>query len=245
VSITVSPVSDTHFPGLVDPATGRWHLQRPDGTFVSFFYGDPGDIPFVGDWDCDGTETPGLYRQSDGFAYIRNANTGGVANISFFMGDPSDVPLAGDFDGDGCDTVSIYRPSEQRIYISNSLGPDGGALAADFSYVFGNPQDKPFVGDFDGNGAETIGLHRESTGFVYFRNTHTIGNADVTYFFGEPNDRLAAGDWGIVDGVYTPAVFRPSLAKFFFRHTNTQGNADSELTFGEADWLPVAGAFWQ
>ena len=48
-----------------------------------------------------------------------------------------------------------------------------------------------------------------------------------------------------MDGVYTPAVFRPSLAKFFFRHTNTQGNADSELTFGEADWLPVAGAFWQ
>ena len=180
------------------------------------------DIPFMGDWDCNGTETPGLYRQSDGFAYIRNSNTFGVADVTFFMGNPSDIPLAGDFNGNGCDTVSIYRPSEQRIYIANTLGPNNGAISADFSYIFGNPSDKPFVGDFNGNGIETIGLHRESTGFVYFRNTHTMGNADVTYFFGDPGDRLVAGDWGVVDGVFTPAVFRPSNQTFFFRHTNTQ-----------------------
>ena len=52
-----------------------------------------------------------------------------------------------------------------------------------------------------------------------------------------------AGDWGIVDGVDTPAVFRPSDAKFYFRHTNTQGVADSEFFFGEGPWLPVAGVF--
>jgi hypothetical protein len=52
-----------------------------------------------------------------------------------------------------------------------------------------------------------------------------------------------AGDWGVVDGVFTPAVFRPSEAKFFFRHTNTQGLADSELFFGEGDWRPASGSF--
>jgi hypothetical protein len=60
---------------------------------------------------------------------------------------------------------------------------------------------------------------------------------------GDPGDRLVAGDWGVVDGVDTPAVFRPSNTTFFFRHTNTQGNADATLVFGESPWLPVAGAF--
>jgi hypothetical protein len=230
--------------GLVDPATGAWHLRGQGGATNSFFYGNPGDFPMVGDWDCDGVETPGLYRQSDGFVYLRNSNTQGVADIRFFFGNPGDIPLAGDFDGNGCDTVSIYRAPESRIYVINALGAnDGGLGAADFNYVFGNPGDKPFVGDFDGNGVDTVGLHRESTGFVYFRNTHTQGNANAQFFFGDPGDRLVAGDWGVIDGTDTPAVFRPTDATFYFRFTNTQGNANLALPFGEPSFLPVAGDF--
>ena len=151
--------------------------------------------------------------------------------------------MRGNFDGDGCDTLSIYRPAEGRVYISDTLGSNGGFFVADYSYYFGNPGDKPFVGDFDGDGIDTIGLHRESTGFVYFRNTHTFGVADNSFYFGIPNDRLVAGDWGIVDGVDTPAVFRPAGTIFYFRHTNTQGNADSQFTWGQTDWLPIAGNF--
>ena len=230
--------------GLVDPTTGIWHIRGAGGAVNSFFYGNPGDFPIVGDWDCDGVETPGLYRQSDGFVYLRNSNTEGIANIRFFFGNPGDIPLAGDFNDDGCDTVSIYRASESRIYVINELGAnDGGLGAADFSYIFGNPGDKPFVGDFDGDGVETVGLHRESTGFVYFRNSHTQGIANAEFFFGDPDDRLVAGDWGVVDDVDTPAIFRPSLSRFFFRYTNTQGNADEEIQMGETRMLPVAGAW--
>ena len=149
--------------GLVDPASGNWRLYDDAGALTtSFFFGDPGDYPFVGDWDGDGVETQGLYRQADGYVYLRNTNTQGIADIKFFFGDPGDVPIAGDFNNDGFDTVSIYRPSNQTFYIINKLGSgDQGLGAADFSYVFGNPGDKPFVGDFDGDGVETAGLHRE------------------------------------------------------------------------------------
>jgi len=230
--------------GLVDPAAGQWHLRNSVGAVTSFYFGNPGDYPIVGDWDCDGDATPGMYRQSDGYVYLRNSNTQGVADIRFFFGNPGDVPIAGDFDDDGCDTVSIYRPSEGRFFIINALGEnDGGLGAAEFAYYFGNPGDKPFVGDFNGDGTETVGLHRESTGLVYFRNTHTQGVADSQFIFGDPGDRLIAGDWGIVNGVDTPAVFRPSATTFYFRHTNTQGNADSQFTWGATTWLPVAGAF--
>ena len=237
------PVTADDTVGLVDPATGIWYLRDEGGVVTSFFYGNPGDYPFVGDWNCDGIDTPGLYRQSDGFVYLRNSNTQGIADIRFFFGNPGDVPLAGDFNGDGCDTVSIYRPSEARIYIINALGAnDGGLGAAEFNYIFGNPGDKPFVGDFNGDGVDTVGLHRESTGFVYFRQSHTQGIADSQFFFGDPGDRLVAGDWGVVDDVDTPAVFRPSNTTFYFRHTNTQGIADSQFGWGSSRWLPVAGS---
>jgi Leucine rich repeat len=245
-SLSIDSDQRTDRVGLVDPATGIWNLRNAGGTVTSFFYGDPGDYPFAGDWNCDGIDTPGLYRQSDGFVYLRDSNTQGVANIRFFFGNPGDIPLAGDFDNDGCDTVSIYRPSESRIYVINELGSnDGGLGAAEFNYIFGNPGDKPFVGDFNGDGTDTVGLHRESTGFVYFRQTHTQGIADSEFFFGDPGDRLVAGDWGVLDGIDTPAVFRPANSTFYFRHTNTQGIADQSLVFGSSTFLPVAGRWRQ
>jgi hypothetical protein len=235
-------VGGVHTVGLVDPAQGKWYLYDEDGVQQSsFFFGNPGDFPIYGDWNRDGIETPGMYRQSDGFVYLRNSNTQGIGDIRFFFGNPGDVPLAGDFDGDGEDTVSIYRPSEQRFYIINELGANEGGLgAAEFSYVFGDPGDKPFVGDFNGNGEETVGLHRESTGLVYFRQTHTQGVADSQFIFGDPGDRLVAGDWN-GNGVYSPALFRPSNTTMYFRYTNTQGNADAQWVGGQSPWLPISG----
>ncbi len=236
------PGGPVHSIVLIDPSQGLWHLYDRNGVEkTSFFFGNPGDYPIYGDWNCDGIETPGMYRQSDGYVYLRNTNTQGPGDIRFFFGNPGDIPLAGDFNGDGCDTVSIYRPSEARAFIINKLGQnDGGLGAADVTYFFGNPGDKPFVGDFDGNGTETVGLHRESTGFVYFRNSHTQGVADTTFFFGDPGDRLVAGDWNN-NGAFSPALFRPSNTTMYFRYTNTQGNADASWIGGQSGWLPVSG----
>ncbi len=231
--------------GLVDSHTGIWRIPDANSFVSSFYYGNPGDTPFLGDWDCDGEATPGLFRISDAFAYLRNSNSQGIADIRFFFGNPSDVPLAGDFNGDGCDTLSIYRPSNQAFYVMNTLGEnDGGLGDAEYSFMFGNPGDKPVVGDWDGDGTDEIGLHRESTGFFYWRDTLTTGTADGQFFFGDPGDRFIAGDWGIVDTVDTPAVYRPSNTTFYFRDTLTQGNADQRFPWPGAqdNWLPVVGS---
>ncbi|MEX2322675.1 MAG: M15 family metallopeptidase [Acidimicrobiia bacterium] len=242
-SYIVGALTDTPQVALVNPQSGLWCLRGKYGQLQSFYFGNPGDYPMMGDWDCDGVDTPGLYRQSDGYVYLRNTNTQGNADIKFFFGNPGDIPLAGDFSGNGCDTVSIYRPSNQTFYIINELGQnDGGLGAAEFSYVFGNPGDKPFTGDFNGNGQDTVGLHRESTGFVYFRNTHTQGNADNQFFFGNPGDRFVAGDWN-GDGKDTPGVYRPSARTLYLRYTNSQGNANEAIRWGDSSWLPVSGRF--
>ena len=232
--------------GVADPTTGRWWLQDPvTGATTSFYFGDPGDVPFLGDWDCDGVDTPGLYRQSDGFVYLRNSNTQGVADRTFFFGNPGDVPIVGDFDGDGCDTVSIYRPSEGRFYIINALGVDGGGLgAAEFDFVFGDVGDVPFVGDFDGDGIDTIGLQRPSTGLVFFRNDHRGGPASTSFVFGDPGDRVIAGHWSSSpDGIDTVGAFRRVQGAFYLRGDNSPGPASPPIVYGAARMVPLAGSF--
>ena len=224
---------------MVDTTSGIWHL-RVSGAIDSFYFGNPGDAPFMGDWDCDGTDTPGLYRQSDGFVYLRNSNTQGVADVAFFFGNPGDVPLGGDFNSDGCDSVSIYRPSQQMFYVINRLGTTGEGLGgADYSFVFGNPGDSPFVGDFNGDDQDSIGLHRGSTGLVYYRNTLTSGVADGQFIFGNSSDDLFVNDW-TKTGVDTPAAFRSTTGRHYLRFDNSSGPADAVVEWGNAAWTPVA-----
>ena len=228
-------------PGLVDPTTGLWWITDVEGDSTSFYYGNPGDVPFLGDWDCDGIATPGLYRQSDGYVYLRNANSQGTADVSFYFGNPGDVPLAGDFDGDGCDTVGLYRPAQGRFFVIDALGKgDAGLGAATTDYLFGDLGDVPFAGDFDGDGVDTFGLYRPTTGLVYQRNSHTQGVADVSFIYGDPQDRFVAGDWN-ADGVDSPGVFRPSTRTLYLRYANSAGNADVLVGAGSSSLIPVSG----
>lgn len=201
----------------------------------AFYYGNPADVPLMGDWDCDGTATPGMYRESNGFVYLRNSNTTGVADMEFFYGVAGDIPIVGDFNNNGCDTLGIYRAG--RVYIKNTLGTG----FADFDFWYGVPGDRPFTGDFDGDGVTTVGLYRESTGFVYFRNTLDTGPADFEFFYGEPSDRIMAGDWN-GDGSDTVAVYRPSTDKVYFRMTNTFGEADYTLDAPETGFVEALAA---
>ncbi|MGH8873056.1 MAG: PQQ-dependent sugar dehydrogenase [Acidimicrobiia bacterium] len=243
VVIGALPAMATDTAGVVDPSTGQWTLRDVNTNTKTIGYGNPQDVPFMGDWDCDGVDTPGLYRRSDGFAYLRNSNTTGIADISFLFGNPGDLPLAGDFDGDGCDSLSIYRPSEARIYVINRLGTNGGGLgAADFSYDFGNPGDIPVTGDWDGDGTDSAGLRRPSDGFVYLRNSNTTGIADISYFFGDPGDLPVAGDWDD-DDLDTFGLFRSSNATFYLKNTHSTGGADDSFVLGPSASMPVSGNF--
>jgi len=193
----------------------RYDAADESATVNRFYYGNPGDAPFTGDWDGDGVATPGLYRRKDGFAYLRFTNTQGIADVTFYFGNPSDLPIVGDFNGDGRDTVSIYRPSEGRVYIINRLGINGGGLGrAEYYYDFGAAGDLPFVGDFDGDGVDTIGLYRPSTGWVHLRNTNAAGPADVSFLIGTGWDSVFAGDWN-GDGADTVAAYRQATGLLF------------------------------
>jgi SpoIID/LytB domain protein len=227
---------------LHDPSTGKWFLRNSSGQVSTFFYGNPGDLAFMGDWNCDGVDTPGLYRRSTGFAYVRNSNTTGVADSSFFFGIPGDIPIAGDFDGNGCDSVSIYRPSEAKFYIINQLGSEvEGVPVAEFEFFYGNPGDVPFVGDWNNDNIDTPGLRRPSDGFVYLRNSNNQGVADIAFFYGNSGDIPFAGDWDL-DGSDSIGLLRPSNKTVYLRNALSTGVADISFAFGESRYRP-AGAW--
>ncbi len=213
-------IDDSEPPSLayVTPG-GLWQVEGHE----PFFFGTPGDIPFLGDWDGDGLKTPGLYRPADGFAYIRDSLDTGVADHEFFMGQDGDVPLVGDWDGDGIDTLGVFRTDEAKVYLRNSN--DTGS--ADVEYYFGAVGDVPFTGDFDGDGITEVGLHRHSTGMVYLRTSHTTGIADLEFYWGVGGDLVLAGDWD-GDGVDTVGLIRPSTGMFHLRNQNSTGVADHE-----------------
>jgi SpoIID/LytB domain protein len=226
--------------GLQDPRTGIWYLRDPGGATRQFYFGNPLDIPFIGDWDGDGDETVGLYRRSTGFLFLRNTNTQGVADIDIYYGDPGDLPIAGDWNGDGTDTVGIFRPSDSRFYLRNT-NTQG---IADVVVDFGNAGDVPLAGDWNSDGIDSIGVYRPSTKTVYLANDIRAPKADVIFEYTgtAAGDDIIAGDWN-GDGFDTLGVFRPSEAKFYLRDTYTQSSANIILEYGEPHMNPIAGSW--
>src|SRR5690606_28475387 len=101
----------------------------------------------------------------------------------------------------------------------------------DHVFVFGRVGDKPFVGDFDGDSFDTIGVHRPSTGQVLIRNHLSAGWADLSFIYGRAGDQLVAGDWD-EDGIDTVAVYRPKWGVLYIRNSNTAGNAHGTFDVG-------------
>ena len=229
--------------GVVDTTQGYWWLRDgATGATTSFYFGNPGDAPFAGDWDCDGLDTPGLYRQSDGYVYLRNTNTQGIADISYFFGDPGDIPLAGDFNGDGCDTVSLFRPSTGRFYVINRLGSgDAGLGAADTDFPFGAATDTPFVGDFDNDGIDSFGMHNESTTAIQLRNAQSSGPADSSFSFGDRGDVVIPGRWAGDEDVV--GLFRGSNTHFYLPTANPPSADMQSFRYGTHIVTPISGAW--
>ena len=200
----------------------------PDSAVATFYYGNPGDVSLMGDWNCDGEATPATYRRTSGLVSIRNDNSASVADNQYYFGNPGDIPVAGDFNGDGCDTVSVYRPYLQQFHITNRIG--GGV--ADYSFTFGNPGDSPIAGDFNGNGVDTVGVHRPNSGAVHLSNAKIAKAAEISLTFGQPGDQLIVGDWN-GDGVDTVGAYRRANGTLYLRNTNNSGAADVALSVGQ------------
>jgi hypothetical protein len=219
--------------GIYRPSAGSAFLRNSNTTGnadLQFQYGSPSDVPLAGDWNGDGFDSLGVFR--NGIFLLRNSNSEGFADIVIAYGAPTDIPLAGDWDGDGIDTIGVFRPSTQEFFLRNSNTPG----APDLIFRYGDAGDLPIVGDWNGDGIDTVGIRRGITFFL--RNANSTGNADISFVFGSPDDLYFVGDFD-GDRIETVAVYRAGTV--LIKNTNTGGNADIQFTYGAAGDIPLAG----
>ncbi|MBW3557384.1 MAG: hypothetical protein KY454_10675, partial [Actinobacteria bacterium] len=175
-------------PGVV--RGNEWYLRNSNTTGTAdltflvttccTIYGNAGYQPVVGDWNGDGTDTPGVVSGNTWF--LRNSNTTGTADLTFGYGNVGDRPVTGDWDGDGTDTPGVVRGHTWFLRNSNTTG------TADLTFGYGNVGDRPLVGDWDADGFDTPGVVRGNT--WYLRNANSTGTAHVAFSYGNVGDTL-------------------------------------------------------
>ena len=214
--------------------SGTWYLHNSlssGNADNAFGYGNPDDVPLMGDWDGNGTKTPGVYRRSNATFYLKNSNTGGNAEIIFGYGNGGgDNPIVGDWDGNGSDTIGVFRSGTWYLRNSNTSG------FADVIFGYGNPNDIALAGDWNNDGKDTPAVWRSSTATFYLKNSNSGGNADSQVRYGSPGDKPIIGDWdnrrGDSIGVYRNGTM-------YLRNSNSDGSADVSFGYGNPGDNPL------
>jgi hypothetical protein len=86
-----------------------------------------------------------------------------------------------------------------------SLRHSNSGGAADVTVSFGRSGDRYLVGDWDGDGDFSPGVHRAGT--FWLRNSGGSGPSELHVRFGRTSDLGFAGDWN-GNGTWTPGVLR-------------------------------------
>jgi hypothetical protein len=207
--------------GVFRPSLGAWFLDlNNDGTWDPsttgsnglkdnvFFFGLPGDIPVVGDWNGDGRTKLGIFRCP---------TNGGVCTFVLdFAGklafDPTtavfnsyglagDYPVANNWNGlsGGSDQIGVFRcPAAGKAGVCtwyvNSTGL-GYYSSSDQQYSYGLPGDIPVVGNWNGTGRKRIGVFRSGTWILNVSGTNVFDFSDQITSFGLPGDKAVVGNW--------------------------------------------------
>ena len=102
----------------------------------------------------------------------------------------------------------------------------------------------PFVGDWNGDGIDTIGLYNPTTATVYLRNENTTGYADITFHYGPAGGDWVpfVGDWN-GDGVSTMGFTIRLPARSICGTKNTSGLCRHNIPIwpGRKHWDAIAG----
>jgi cyclophilin family peptidyl-prolyl cis-trans isomerase len=139
-------------------------------------------------------------------------------------------------------TPGAYDPSLSRFYLRNASSSGNANIV--FAYGPAGGGWIPLVGDWDGNGTETVGLYDPKASRFYLRNSNSGGNANTTFVYGPAGGGWTpiVGDWD-GDGKATIGLYDPTISRFYLRNSNSGGNANVVFAYGAGGggWKPLAG----
>lgn len=172
---------------------GLWLLNNGQ----QFWFGIPGDIPVIGDWDGTGRMRIGVYRKGQWLVDLNGNNQwdGLSVDKTFSYGIAGDIPVIGDWDGSGRMRIGVYRAGSWFADLNGNFQWDGPGVDRNFS--FGIPGDVPVIGDWDGSGRMRIGIYRSGQWYMDVNgNLQWDGpSTDALVSYGIPGDIPVTGDW--------------------------------------------------
>ena len=124
---------------------------------TSFSFGRADDEIFVGDWDGNGTDTLAVRRGNE--IHISNKNVSGKTDKVINFGRVGDDLYVGSFDRSrpGQDSFAVRRGN---TYFINKAMKSGNA---DIQLNYGRINDVTLLGDWNGDGEDTLGVVRTVT----------------------------------------------------------------------------------
>jgi hypothetical protein len=137
---------------------GTWYLDLNNnhawdpGVDGTFFYGQPGDLPIVSNWNGQGTgDQIGVFR--NGTWFVDNNGDGvypltGTLDAQYVFGQAGDIPVVGNWDGLGRKRIGVFRGNGLWFLDSDGSnswtpGTDAGSV---IPIIFGQTGDKPIIG---------------------------------------------------------------------------------------------------
>ena len=133
---------------------------RADAVDHVFQYGEQPDTPVTGDWNGDGIDQIGIFR--DG-RWLIDADGDGrwtKRDERSEFGQAGDEPIVGDFNGDEIDEIGVVRGDQWIIDTDGDRKITGNDLIIDVPRESDDSQ--PIVGDWDGDGKDEPGYYDEA-----------------------------------------------------------------------------------
>lgn len=199
--------------------------KQLDSGDIVFSYGQPGDVPITGDWNGDGFDEVGVFRDGFWYLDLNGNRRADGMDAAFGYGVPGDIPVSGDWNRDGRDEIGVFRGGTWFLDSNGSRQSDAGdetvvygtqntqpvvinddiARKDGVQWRLRNGQTFatydvpiPVVGDWTGDGLDDVGGVNNGRWLLDLNgNRRAFSDIDeqLTFMFGEANDRPLAGIW--------------------------------------------------
>ena len=204
-------------------------LLSPGFTISYVRIGGDRAQPLAGDWDGDGDDEPGWFRDGSVALSMSGGRTGWTKRFRY--GEPGDVAVVGDWDADGDDDLGVFRDGSWLLRNGQDAGPPTS------TFTFGAAGDRPVVGSWSGPEAGLgIGVVRGARWLL--RRTMSGGAAERRFTYGRPGDTPVVGSW---NGSGRTGIGVERDGTWLLRNRRGSGRPGITVELGRAADRAVAG----